>query len=215
MKKIKDELINIFETNQFLKFGLYYRLFNLSRLADFLLPLIEIRTKKNLRSSSALLMALSRYQNTKTKKPPKPQKNLITNLTTTTNLNIITFTKNQNVLRQINKIYQEAQQNNSYFTLSQGINELTIITEETLMKKIRKLISDKEKSFIDDIASLGIHYDEKNFSMPGLLYQIIQPIALQGININEITSTYTEISVCVKQKDLKLLFNTIYNQFMV
>lgn len=213
MRKIKDELWEIINSNSMLKFGLHHRLLNISKLADFLKPLIEIRTKKDLRSPNALIMALSRLQREKIKTTPKLQKFTINNLSITSDLCAINFPKTPKLLHSLGKIYDEAKKNNHYITLSQGINEITIISKKELMPILKKLSGENYNNYTEHLAALGVSYDEKYFNTPGLLYFLLQQISLQGINIYEVSSTYTETVFYVHQKDIKLLFDTIHQQF--
>jgi len=213
MRKITDELEDIVNSNSLIKFGLHERLLNLSKLAEFLKPIIEARTKKEIKSSSALVMALSRLQRQKINDLPEIKKFKVFNLSIKSDLATISFSKTNNVLQKMDQIQLLAQKNNQYLTQTQGINEVTLICDQALVDGIKKIINEKEKNFSSDLGALGIHYDDEYFNTPGLLYFLIQQVFFQGINIREIISTYTEIIIYVDQKDIKLLFDTIYTQF--
>ncbi len=213
MNKLSIALDEIIEANSFLQFGLYHQLLNLTHLAVFLKPLIETRTKKDLVSASALTMALSRLQKEKSKQLPPINDFAIENITAHSRLVTITYSREQKFLEHLGSLYHLIQKNNGYISLNQGTNEVTIITDETSARQIRKATKHRPKNITDNLAALSIKYNEKYFTTPGLLYYLMQQISLQGINILEISSTYTEITIYVDQKDLKLLFDTIYNQF--
>ncbi|MFA5993718.1 MAG: hypothetical protein WC823_02035 [Parcubacteria group bacterium] len=213
MKKISQSLSEIVENNPFLQFGLYHRLLNLSQLAQFIRPLIEVRTKKSLQSDSSLIMALSRLQKEKNHAIPVISKFSIENVTVHSHLCTITYMRDQRFLEHLGNLYQLIQKNNGYISLSQGMNEVTIIVDAESARLVRKTIKESPKNSVDDLAALGIKYDQKYFNAPGMLYYLMQQIFLQGINILEISSTFTEIIIYVKQKDIKLLFDTIYDRF--
>lgn len=214
MIKIADALEGIINGNQFLAYGLQNRLLNLTQLAKYLKPLIEARTKKELRSPSALLMMLSRLQRERGKKIKKLEKFKVRNITAYSQLAIYTFAKNQTFLSQMSKLYSAIEHRHSYMTLGQGTDEITLIVNESGEEELKKHIRDLPKQHSKNIAALSIKFGEEYYSGPGLLFYLIQQVTLQGINIKEITSTYTEIVFYVDEKDLKLLFDTIYIQFV-
>ncbi len=215
MHKISIALTEIIDTNPLLKLGLYHRILNLTQLSKLLKPLIEIRTKKELQSSSALIMALSRLQLEYTKKILPIEKFSITNITVYSNLYTATYFKNQKFLQHIAKVYHDIQEQNGYITLSQGTNEITIIIDEKSVPIIKKIITSKPINATDHISALSIKFDQKHYDTPGLLYYFLQQTSLQGINIREISSTFTEIIVYVDEKDITLLFDTIHTQFNI
>jgi aspartokinase len=214
MKKISDALEEIISANQFLAYGLQNRLLNLTQLAKFLKPLVEARSKKELRSASALLMMLSRVQRERSKKVRKLERFKVKNITAYSNLAIYTFSKSQSFLAQLSKLYSAIEHRHSYMTLGQGTDEITLIVNESGQEELKRHISDKPKQHSRNIAALSIKYSEDYYNSPGMLYYLIQQVTLQGINIKEINSTYTEIVFYVDDRDLKLLFDTIYNQFV-
>lgn len=213
MKKISDALEEIISANQFLAYGLQNRLLNLTQLAKFLKPLVEARSKKELRSASALLMMLSRLQRERSKKVKKLERFKVKNITAYSNLAIYTFSKSQSFLAQLSKLYTAIEHRHSYMTLGQGTDEITLIVNESGQEELKRHISDKPKHHSQNIAALSIKYSEDYYNSPGMLYYLIQQVTLQGINIKEINSTYTEIVFYVDDRDLKLLFDTVYNQF--
>lgn len=213
MNKISSALEEIIAANSSIQFGLHHRLLNLTHLAAFLKPLIEVRTKKDLISSSALTMALSRLQKERVKALPPINNFKIENITVHSQLVTITYARGQKFLEQLGTLYHSIQKNNGYISLSQGTNEITIITDKESARLIKKTTKLQPKNSTENLAALSIKYNEKYFTTPGLLYYLMQQISLQGINILEVSSTYTEVIIYVDQKDLKLLFDTIYNQF--
>lgn len=214
MKKISDALKEIIDSNQFLAYGLHNKLVNLTQLAKYLKPLIETKTKKNLKSATALLMMLSRLQKEYVKKI-KPLNNFkINNITTYSGLSIYTYSKNYSFLSQLSKLYAAIEHKNSYITLGQGTDEITLIVNESGAEELKKFIKDKPKHFNNNISALSVKFAEKYHHESGLLYYLIQQVALQGINIKEIASTYTEIIFYVDETDFKLIFDTIYGGFV-
>src|SRR3989339_821911 len=126
MIKISEAITEILTKNPFLQFGFHYRLFNLSQLSTFIKPQIEARTKKEVKTS-AITMSLSRSQKQLSKITIKPEQYKAENITTYSNLCIMTFVKKQEIHAKINKFYEKIQKEKTYITISEGVNEIRII----------------------------------------------------------------------------------------
>ena len=79
MIKISDALKEIVKSNNFLDYGLSHGILNITQTADWIKPLVEVRTKKNV-SKSALIMALSRIMRVKKKILPALEKIKLQNI---------------------------------------------------------------------------------------------------------------------------------------
>lgn len=214
MLKISDSLKSIVDGNSFIKFGLYNRLLNLSKLAVFIKPLVETRVKKEV-SLNALLMGLSRLQNEKMKEVPSIDRFSIIDMTVNSDLCSMSFFANQTALENMNKVHTEIQKRKGYITLNQGTTEISIIVNESMVGTVLKLMKDKPKSNKYDLASIGLRFDSGYNDTPGFLHYVMQQIALQGISIYEISSTYTELILYIEERNMKLSFDTLYNCFYI
>jgi len=212
MLRLSDALQSIITENPLFLFGLSHRLMNLSQLAHHIKPLIEVRTKKSVKDS-AVLMSLSRLQRQLNKIEKQITPFHFERLTITSDLCSMSFHKNPAIHSKINRLFQRIEEKKGYITISEGINEITLLFEKTFMEDAEKMIGEKPKKISRDLASIAIHYHEKYNTIPGMLYQIIQQIALQNINVVEIASTHTAFILYVEQKDVKLTFDTLYQAF--
>ncbi len=212
MKKISDTLREIIQKNSLLQFGFSHHLFNLSELARFLQPHIEARSQKEVRVS-AITMNLSRLQKKVKKITPDIQKFEIENLMVYSDLSIMTFQKTSKIHTEIQKLYTIVQEKKGFMTLTEGGHEITIILENEFCKIAQNMISESPKQKNHSIASIGIKFSEKYSSVPGFVYSVLQQTTLQGINIVELSSTYTELILYIDTKDVKLAFDTIFECF--
>lgn len=213
MKKISEALEHIIDANPAYKVALMHRFLNISQFAKFIRPLIEVRTKKDIVSDSALIMALSRYQREQIGKVAPIESFSVTSLTVYTDLCIATYPKSHVLMENIGKIYALVQKGHGYMALGQGTDEITMIVSIAILENIKKIIRDKPVHIENEISALGVKFDEKYCEDPGMLHYLIQQVSIQGINISEISSTRTEVIMYVDQKDIRLLFDTIHLQF--
>jgi aspartokinase len=66
----------------------------------------------------------------------------------------------------------------------------------------------------DKVAALSVRFNAKYLEVPGLLYKILEQIALQGVNVIEIASTSTELIVYINESDVRIAFDTLLRAFV-
>ncbi len=197
-----------------LQYGLRNRIFNLSQLAKHLQPHIELRAKKEI-SASAILMALSRYQQRLQKTSPTVEHFSLEKLTVHTGLSVFSFSKSDDLLRAINKLHGEILGKGGYLTISEGISEVTVIADTRFTPTLKKILARRMKHHKDHISAIVIHFPPRYLAIPGLLCIILQQMMLQGINLVEVASTFTEFVLYIEEANTQLAFDTLYRLFDV
>lgn len=213
MIKIPEAVESIVRSNPFFEFGISHRLINLSQLSKFIQPLIETRTKKLVKVST-VVMALSRLQKQMIRLLPDVQNFKIENIDVHSHLTSLSYFKNESTHEAISDFYKLLREENGFATLTEGITEITIIFDEKFLDQAKKTIKVQAKKEDADLTAVGIKFDSDTAQAQGLLYSILQQIALQAINIVEVASTHTEFMIYVESKDAKITFDTLYNCFM-
>jgi hypothetical protein len=213
MIKISDEIREIISRNPFLEFGMAYRLFNLTQLAKFIKPLIEVRTQKEVQPT-AILMSLSRILKVSEKVAPQINDFKIENIAINSNLTTMTFAKSDQILAEIDKLGLRIREKNGFWSITQSSSEITIFFENTFLDLAKDILTESTKYENNEISCIGVRFSEKYFEIPGILYALMQKITLQNINLIEITSTYTEFNFYAKQEDVKLTFETLHDYFL-
>lgn len=208
MLKITPALESLINSNWMLKFGLHHDLFNLTSLAKFIRPLVQTRTKKDV-SQQALLMALSRFQHLPRKKIAARRPFSVKNISLQSGLATLTYPASPLVTNRIHKLHTEIEKNHGYLTLSEGTDEITIILKKDSLSLAKKIIGERAKHEKDDLSAIGIKFDPSYSERPGFLYYVIQFVSLQGINIYEVSSTFTEVVIYVAERDIRLAFDTL------
>ena len=117
MIKISDEIREIITGNPFLEFGMSYRLFNLTQLAKFIKPLIEVRTQKEVQHT-AILMSLSLILKISEKVAPQINDFKIENIAINSNLTTMTFSKSDNALAGIDNLGQKIREKMGFGVLN-------------------------------------------------------------------------------------------------
>ena len=213
MLRLNDALVHVLERSPALQFGLAERLFNLTQLARFVRPLVEARTKKEI-STSALVMALSRLNRSPVKTRHAPGRMRIENLAVSSGLTVVTLFRTPDTHRAVNTFYTRLKKVDAYLTITEGSNEITVIFPSEHRTLLKELVPLPWRHVREDIASLGVRFHHRYLEVPGFLYQIMQQLALQSINIVELASTATEIIVYLDDRDVRLAFDTLMRAFV-
>ncbi|MCB1045029.1 MAG: hypothetical protein KDC35_18955 [Acidobacteria bacterium] len=211
MKKIADALVEIIEANASLRFGFHYQILNLTQTAHFLKPLVEARTMKEV-GISALVMALSRYQKQRAT-ALSADRFQIDQIRVHHNLVSFTWPKSEQIHRLVGTCFKIVEAEAGFLTLSEGMNEITLITERRFVEPIQETMDLPATVASHQMAGIGVKFSKRYLNQPGLLHLILQQVAFQGINVLEVASTATEFVVYVHEEDAPLTFDSIYQRF--
>ena len=214
MIKISDALKTIIKSNPLLEFGIHHGLFNLTQLARYLQPFVQARTQKDI-STSAITMSLSRLQQSLSANTPEPEHYLIEKISIVSGLCTATFPRSPQAHKRLNSLYNHVQNNNGFCSLAEGMREITIIVENRYQQKLQTLLDQAPLYTHSQLASVGVQFGKHYADIPGMLYTLIQRVALQNVNLIEISSTYTEIVFYIAEKDTRIVFDTLFHSFLM
>ncbi len=213
MIKITDTLQSIIQENPFLEFGFNHELFNQAQLARYLNPLVQARTQKQV-SDSAIMMALSRSKADLAKSRIKSKQYVIDKLTVVSGLSTASFLRTKETHKKLNLLYGFIQSRNGFCNLCEGMTEITVIVESTYQSKLERITNQKPLYTHDQVGSICVKFSDTYATIPGMLYMILQRVALQNINLIEISSTFSEINLYFDEKDTRIVFDTLFTCFL-
>ena len=203
---------NIVERRPFLEEAIAEGIINYAALAEKLKPEVEKELKKNVKQS-AIMMALRRLSE-KLKESfvgQAPVKFRESDLTIKSDLAEITFVKSPTTMDTIRRIYSMIDfQHGDFLTVTQGIYEVTVIVSKKYKKSIEKvLLDEKTIKSLDNLSSLTIKIPVTAINTVGVFYVITKSLNWANINIVEAVSTFTELTVILKEDDISLAFNVM------
>lgn len=211
---VPEALSEIIQVNPTIQFALHHKLLNLSQLAQFLLPSVRARLEKPVTSTS-ILMALSRlHRNLPKAARSRQQKFRLDSLNVHPNLCIVTVQKSKDARRCVNALYARLQRDASYVTLTEGLEQITIIFDGKFRRVALQAFGKEVQNEYQNIAALSGRFSSQYLETPGFLYLVLQQMAVQGINILELASTANEIILYIAKKDVQLAFETLYGRFL-
>lgn len=213
MRSIQKALNEIIAVSPFLQFGLHNRVLNLAQTARFLRPLITAKTKKPV-SPAAIHMGLSRLQKSyKSARRTDPIRLQHRNVTLYSGLAVLTYTRSKSVAMRLAALQDRILKEDGYFVVTQGTREITLIIEADNLALCDKIMSSGPARKVPNVCGIGVHFSERLLNMPGLIYQIVQLVSLQGVSIIELASTATELVLYIDSRDVQIIFDTLIGAF--
>ena len=201
----------IIEEKPFLQEALSRGIVNHAALAEELRPEIEKELKKKIKFS-AINMAIRRLsEKLEQTFVSKAKFDKETDITIKSNLIEITIFRIENIQNYIKKLYNIVDfKKGDFLTITQGLHEVMIITNDRYEKKILDLFPKKiVKKKIRDLSSLTINIPEEAVETIGLFYIVTRALNWENINIVDIVSTFTEMTFIVKEDDTSRSFNIL------
>lgn len=213
MLKVSDAVTAIIVENPLLHFGYHHQLLNLSQVARYIRPMVEARTRKDVQET-AVLMALSRLRKTMSPTSAELPSLFIDKINIHTGLCSCTWVKNAATHAAMNRLYQHIQKEQGFVTITEGMTEITVILPEDYLEVALEYLGTKPKYLYRAIAAVGVKFDEKHLTQPGLIYQLVGQITLQRLNLIEVTSTATEFNMYLAEDEVQLAFDSLYRRFL-
>ncbi len=208
--KITEELIN---RSPFLREAMSENLINISSLARKLRPEIEKSLKKEV-NEGAIVMAIKRMPPGYYHQLDLKIKNVmgeIGDILVRSNLTNFTFENSDSLKeKQLELVNILNKENDSFFAITRGITETTLIVNDGHIETIEKLFkNEKITSNTKNLASVTVKLPSINIELHGVYYYILKHLAWDGINITEIISTSNEFTTVVSQSDIDRAFSIL------
>ncbi|MBI2330440.1 aspartate kinase [Candidatus Daviesbacteria bacterium] len=208
MISVSDTLKEIIASYPLLEDGLSRGIINYSAFAREIKPQIEKRLYKTVTEGS-VVMALKRISQKLSQKKLYKKSVDLTDLTVRSNLTEFTFINSSSLIDKQRKLFNQlVDQKDVFCAVSQGIRETTFITSADVAKTIESIFSSEARTAkIEHLSSIIIHLPETTVKIPGIYYQILKLLAWENINIIEVISTYTELTIVFENKDIEKAFS--------
>ena len=201
MITITEAVRTFIKESPLVEIGLSRGLINLSAFARELRPQIENDLMKPVKYGS-IIMALKRISHTLEKTDTNVMK-IIQNgseLTVRSNLSEFTYISSETIANRYVSLSKSVYQHpNTFFTLTKGLRDTTLIVSTNLKKELEiSFQGESLVSKIENLSSITITHSKEAVYTPGFHYLILKSLAWNGINVIESVSAYTEFTVIVE-----------------
>jgi hypothetical protein len=212
MKTVAAVVREIIDESEIALSALQSGVLNLSAYAKKIQADVSKRAGKNVTTGS-IVVALSRYEYDAKKKTPLTPDVLVESISTRSNLTEVTFARTQSIRARLKDVHENKNLLEAdILTVTSGVREVSLIVPTTLEKEVLEIFSDNEPTLIlHDLACLTIRFPARYLHTPNTIFTLLRPLALNRINIVEVVSTYTELSVVVAEQDLQSAFAIFSN----
>ncbi len=199
MKSLSDNIEEIIQNNSLLEDGLYNGYINITGLSLYIMPMLKRKMGKS-PSLDSVKMSLSRVSK-RIESPKKSVPFTSKNIFIRKWLNIIFFRYSKSVesgLKNISKVESK------YLTKINGNKEASIIFDNFYTQKIEENFNMKKATLKKSgLILVWIDIKDSIVDKPWLLYKISKWLFFYWIKVVEVLQTHNELSVIVREEDLK------------
>ena len=213
MRTIQEAVTAIINKTPFIEEALYDKLINVSSLARIIKPEVETMLKKEIKDG-AIMMAINRLSPSSVLKTRRNIKKIALSsgdFIMRSDLCDYTFKNTPTLVQRISKLLNDVgNDNNDFLTISQGVFETNIVVSKKLKERIDEVFKDEITLWsITDLASITIKLPKSNIEQSGIYYFILKQLAWADISVQEVISTTHEITIVVKEIDIKQAFSIL------
>lgn len=209
MIKISDVVLEIINGDEIALEAIRMGILNLSAYAKKIQPLISEKTYKPV-SIGAIVTALSRMRNKLNNVPPLRPIVTIEDMSIKSPLVEISYEKTAELIQIASKLDTRLLMKNSFYTITYGVGEISLIVSQDLKNKILKHFNVTPKGVYENLVAITLRFIEKDYiEVPNMIYALVSALASKRINIIEVVSTFTEISFIMREKDMKQTIDSL------
>jgi hypothetical protein len=214
MIKIANTVEGIVNNDEIARSALGGGYLNLSAFAKSIHDEVEKQTKKSVRIGS-IVVALSRMQKRIKQNSSLLPHIIVDDLSVRSGLMEIAFDRTKESIDRLKRLYGDrAFSSADFFTVTQGIGEISIIASEAAEKHIVRVYKgQKPKLQLRGLVGITVRFGGQYIEIPNVTYTFVRGLALKRVNIVEIVSTYTELTFILREKDLQTAFLILNNMF--
>ena len=213
MKTIQQAVTAIINKTPFIEEALYDKLINVSSLARVIKPEVEKLLRKDIKEG-AIMMAINRLSPSNVLKIRKNIRKIAFSsgdFIMRSNLCDYTYKNTPTLVSEITKLLNDiGNDSDNFFTISQGVFETSIVISKKLKSKVEEIFEGEEVLWsATNLASLTIKLPKSNVEQSGIYYFILKQLAWANISVQEVISTTNEITIVVKETDIKQTFSIL------
>lgn len=186
---------------------------NRSAFAKSIQDDIQRETLKSVRLGT-IVTALGRYAvSSRTQSSLLPPVRIST-LSIQSDLMDVSYEKTAELLERIAQIDRvAARYPRAVFVRTIGVSEVTFVASSEVMSEILTSIPIGPKALYSDLVAITVAFDASYLDTPNTIYTLLTSIASRRINIIEIISTYTELTVVINAQDREECINALELHF--
>lgn len=212
MITVPEATKKIVERSRYLSEAISKRIINYSSLARYIKPELEELLLKKV-SLASIIMALNRLESDF--QPKFRQSNIFKTppeITVRSNLFLVSLLNND--IQGLSVLISHDVNSRSFFLKNQGVHESSLVLSQDLFEKYKNTIEGKSPLVLEDkVSAVTIYLPSEAHTTSGIYYFFLKSLAWEGINILEIVSTTSELTLIVSDQDTERTFAIIKSLF--
>lgn len=216
MVTIPEAVARLVRNSPFLEEAMARGWLNLSAVARGLRPAVEGAVQKKIKDG-AVTIALNRLAGTQAARarPLKRFFRTAPDLMVRSNLFEVTYANAPRTAERPRLFLEKSGGRTSPFlTITQGINETTIIAGRELRERILDAFKSSVRiALLDDLSSVSVLLPLGSASIPGVYSYILKALAWDGIPVIEVVSTSNEFTIILEDRNIDTAFSLIKRLF--
>jgi hypothetical protein len=212
MITVPDAARKIVERSRYLSEAISKGIINYSSLARYIKPELEEMLVKKV-SLASVIMALNRLESSfQPKFRPSNIFKAPPEITVRSNLHFVSLANNE--IQGLSVLISRDANSRSFFLKNQGIHESSLILSQDLFEKYENTIKGKNPLALENkVSVITIYLPKEALKTSGIYYFFLKSLAWEGINILELGSTPSELSLIVSARDTERAFTIIKSLF--
>ena len=163
---------------------------------------------------ATMAVALSRIEIELQAKDPITPRLQLDDITTQAPLCEITYAKDQVSPREVEQFSLSLRRDSKDFVVvTQGFREVTIIMPSRHLNQAHQTITAQPAYTEENLCAITVHFTAEYLRVPNIIYALLAQLAVHRVNITEIVSTSTELSV-ITDKDSAEIVNRALQKFL-
>lgn len=214
MITVPEAVEKVIKRSRYLTEALSKDLVNASSLARYIKPEVETIVFKKVTSGS-IVIAIKRLQKSFSKgyqqiKIFEEAPDMIVR----SNLTLIYVNNSSHLLQKLSTIERKSQTFQKKALFTYGRVETVILTNKINLNNIKNVLKDEDiAQTFPNVSSITIHLPKEAIANSGVFYFFIKSLAWEGINILDILSTQTELTLIFMPKDINSAFGIMQSLF--
>lgn len=203
MSSVSGEVRAVLESKPFLLDALGRGILSLGNLAEELKPEIEAHLDKEVKGA-AIIMALRRFGEEIQQHLAVDSGNMVSGeIIMKTNICDFNVRKSPALLMKLKELYALVSiERGDFLNITIGNNEISISVSEKYQMEIEEfLLGETIYNMQTGLVSLTLIFSGDFLHTPGIVFQVIRRLAWENINLFEIVSTLTELTVVIDKSD--------------
>ncbi|MBI3341496.1 hypothetical protein HY024_00055 [Candidatus Curtissbacteria bacterium] len=214
MITVPQAVEKIIKRSRYLSEAMSKDLINASSLARYMKPEVETLVFKKVTSGS-IIVAIKRLQKSfSAGYKPITIFEEAPDMIVRSNLTLIYVKNSNNLLAKLSTIEKSSHNFQKKALFTYGRVETIVLTNKVNLENIEKLLKNEEiTETYPNVSSITIHLPEDSVKTPGIFYFFVKSLAWEGVNVLDILSTHSELTLVFNSEDINTAFGMLQSLF--